>query len=52
MNAKKDWKCTLCGNHVEEEGKVCVACRTDTTAVRGLVDKKKIEKKTGEDSCD
>lgn len=41
MKSKKDWNCTLCGSPAGEEEKVCVACRTDTTAIRGLVDKKK-----------
>ncbi|MFC2162197.1 hypothetical protein ACFLRF_00815 [Candidatus Altiarchaeota archaeon] len=40
----KKWDCRLCGKPTEDAGKVCLVCKTDTTQVKGYVDKKDLKK--------
>jgi len=37
-----NWTCNYCGKPTEEKDRVCVVCRTDSTVVKGMVDRKRI----------
>lgn len=52
MADKKKWECTMCGSDTHEDGKVCVVCRKGDTAIRGMVDKEKVEEEKKPCDCD